>query len=189
MKPITLEMCAFGPYGDRAEVDFGPDQHLFDGLADSRADGVTALAELEVLVGQARVGVIGLRSVLADGSYLMLIGSPAEMQASGGMPLSVGRLDTSDGNFVLREVTASEFLLPGESTPVVDPDIVELLEYMLTDPNPFGFGTLEYVREASRSKELNSEPAPFVVIEVVGMGKVNGSEQSGSPWCTSSTTW
>ncbi len=108
-----------------AGVDFGPEEHLFDGLADSRADGVTALAELEVLVGQARVGVIGLRSVLLDGTYLMLIGSPAEMQAAGGMPLSVGRLDTSDGNFVLREVTASEFLLPGESTPVVDPDIAE----------------------------------------------------------------
>ena len=30
-----------------AGVDFGPDEHLFDGLADSRADGVTALAELE----------------------------------------------------------------------------------------------------------------------------------------------
>ena len=45
----------------------------------------------------------------------------------------------------------------------------ELLEYLLTDPTPFGFQRLEYVREASRSKELNDMRVPFVVISASGM--------------------
>ncbi len=45
----------------------------------------------------------------------------------------------------------------------------DLLEYMLSDPNPFGFERLEYVREASRSKELNGLKVPFVVISASGM--------------------
>ena len=46
-----------------------------------------------------------------------------------------------------------------------------LLEYMLTDPNPFGFERLEYVREAKRSKELNGMRVPFVVISASGMAE------------------
>lgn len=45
----------------------------------------------------------------------------------------------------------------------------DLLEYMFEDPNPFGFERLEYVREASRSKELNGLRVPFVVISASGM--------------------
>lgn len=45
----------------------------------------------------------------------------------------------------------------------------DLLEYMLSDPNPFGFERLEYVREASRPKELNGLAVPFVVISASGM--------------------
>ena len=47
----------------------------------------------------------------------------------------------------------------------------KLLEYMLTDDNPFGFERLEYVREASRSKELNGMRVPFVVISASGMAE------------------
>ena len=47
----------------------------------------------------------------------------------------------------------------------------DLLEYMLTDPNPFGFARLEYVREAARSKELNGLRVPFVVISASGMAE------------------
>ena len=47
----------------------------------------------------------------------------------------------------------------------------DLLEYMLTDPNPFGFERLEYVREAARSKELNGMTVPFVVISASGMAE------------------
>src|SRR5690606_37220883 len=40
----------------------------------------------------------------------------------------------------------------------------ELLDYMLTDDDPFGFERLEYVREASRSKELNGMRVPMVIL-------------------------
>lgn len=47
----------------------------------------------------------------------------------------------------------------------------DLLDYLLTDPNPFGFARLEYVREAARSKELNGLHVPFVVISASGMAE------------------
>ncbi len=42
-------------------------------------------------------------------------------------------------------------------------------ELMLTDPDPFGFEKLEYVRSVERSKELNSIRVPMVVISASGM--------------------
>ncbi|MDX1419214.1 MAG: MBL fold metallo-hydrolase [Rubricoccaceae bacterium] len=47
----------------------------------------------------------------------------------------------------------------------------ELLDYMLTDDNPFGFERLEYVREASRSKELNGMAVPMVILSASGMAE------------------
>ncbi len=47
----------------------------------------------------------------------------------------------------------------------------DVLHVMLTDPNPFGFARLEYVREAERSKELNDLKTPFVVISASGMAE------------------
>ena len=47
----------------------------------------------------------------------------------------------------------------------------DLLAYIQTDPNPFGFERLEYVREAARSKELNEITTPFVVISASGMAE------------------
>jgi metallo-beta-lactamase family protein len=38
-----------------------------------------------------------------------------------------------------------------------------------TDPDPFGFERLEYVREAARSKQLNEMAMPMVVISASGM--------------------
>src|SRR5690606_17972456 len=46
-----------------------------------------------------------------------------------------------------------------------------LLDYMLTDDNPFGFERLEYVREASRSKALNEMHVPMVIISASGMAE------------------
>ena len=46
-----------------------------------------------------------------------------------------------------------------------------LLDYMLTDDNPFGFERLEYVREASRSKALNGMHIPMVIISASGMAE------------------
>ena len=106
-----------------ATVDFGPDQHLLASLAESREDGVVALGELSVLTEQALVGVIGLESLLADGEFLLLVGSPSETQAAGGMPLSVGKLRTNAGNLELVSIEASEDLFPVGGSSVVDPDI------------------------------------------------------------------
>ncbi|HLA62955.1 MAG TPA: MBL fold metallo-hydrolase, partial [Rhodothermales bacterium] len=47
----------------------------------------------------------------------------------------------------------------------------ELMQYMLEDPNPFGFERLEYVREAARSKELNGMRVPMVIISASGMAE------------------
>ena len=47
----------------------------------------------------------------------------------------------------------------------------ELLDYMLKDPDPFGFERLEYVREASRSKELNGMTVPMVILSASGMAE------------------
>lgn len=47
----------------------------------------------------------------------------------------------------------------------------DLLEYMLTDENPFGFERLEYVREAARSKELNGMKVPMVIVSASGMAE------------------
>ncbi len=47
----------------------------------------------------------------------------------------------------------------------------ELLDYLMTDPNPFGWERLEYVRDAARSKELNGLRVPFVVISASGMAE------------------
>lgn len=44
-----------------------------------------------------------------------------------------------------------------------------LREYMLRDPNPFGFGRLTYVREAEDSKKLNASSLPMVIISASGM--------------------
>ena len=45
----------------------------------------------------------------------------------------------------------------------------ELREYMLTDPLPFGFDKLNYIRQAERSKELNTMREPMVIISASGM--------------------
>ncbi|MFN3596392.1 MAG: MBL fold metallo-hydrolase RNA specificity domain-containing protein [Rubricoccaceae bacterium] len=47
----------------------------------------------------------------------------------------------------------------------------DLLELLRTDPDPFGFGRLEYVREAARSKQLNELAMPFVVLSASGMAE------------------
>jgi metallo-beta-lactamase family protein len=47
----------------------------------------------------------------------------------------------------------------------------DLLDYMLTDDNPFGFERLEYVREARRSKELNGMHVPMVIVSASGMAE------------------
>ncbi len=106
-------------------ADFGPDHHLLASLADSRNDGVVGLGELSVLTEQARVGVVGLESLLADGEFLLIVGSPSETQAAAGMPLSVGKLVTQDGDLRLASINASENLFPVAGSRVIDDDIAD----------------------------------------------------------------
>ena len=47
----------------------------------------------------------------------------------------------------------------------------DLLDYLMTDPNPFGWGRLEYVREVERSKALNGMAVPMVIISASGMAE------------------
>ena len=44
-----------------------------------------------------------------------------------------------------------------------------LLEYMTTDPNPFGFNSLAYIRDVAQSKKLNESKDPCVIISASGM--------------------
>jgi len=45
----------------------------------------------------------------------------------------------------------------------------DLHEYLLLDPNPFGFNDLQYVRDVQVSKSLNSSKEPCIIISSSGM--------------------
>ncbi len=45
----------------------------------------------------------------------------------------------------------------------------DVLDVMENDPDPFGFGSLHYIRKTSESKSLNSSDAPMVIISASGM--------------------
>ena len=45
----------------------------------------------------------------------------------------------------------------------------EVLNYMLTDPDPFGFANLTYIRKAEDSKKLNTLAGPAIIISASGM--------------------
>ncbi|HET9948369.1 MAG TPA: MBL fold metallo-hydrolase [Longimicrobiales bacterium] len=47
----------------------------------------------------------------------------------------------------------------------------DLRDYILHDPNPFGFSRLTYVREAEDSKKLNGSRLPMVIISASGMAE------------------
>jgi len=44
-------------------------------------------------------------------------------------------------------------------------------EYLKSDPDPFGFHKLQYIREASKSKELNHLKTPAIIISASGMAE------------------
>jgi metallo-beta-lactamase family protein len=45
----------------------------------------------------------------------------------------------------------------------------DLNEYMLTDPDPFGFNSLKYIRDVNQSKMLNESKKPCIIISSSGM--------------------
>jgi len=46
-----------------------------------------------------------------------------------------------------------------------------IIEYMKTDPNPFGFSNLIYIRDVEDSKHLNDLPDPCIIISASGMAE------------------
>ena len=54
---------------------------------------------------------------------------------------------------------------------------------MLTDPDPFGFNSLHYIKEVEDSKRLNSYNKPCVIISPSGMDIP--SRKTAKPDCTS----
>ncbi len=46
----------------------------------------------------------------------------------------------------------------------------ELCDYMLRDPNPFGFNSLHYTRKVEESKAINDLKGPAIIISASGMG-------------------
>lgn len=45
----------------------------------------------------------------------------------------------------------------------------DILRYMQSDPNPFGFNSLHYIRDVEASKRLNDKEGPCVIISASGM--------------------
>ena len=45
----------------------------------------------------------------------------------------------------------------------------DLLNYMINDPNPFGFNELHYVRSVDRSKSINDLEGPAIITSASGM--------------------
>ncbi len=45
----------------------------------------------------------------------------------------------------------------------------DILEYMQTDPNPFGFRKLKYTKKADESKAINNMKGPCIIISASGM--------------------
>ncbi|MEO0341219.1 MAG: MBL fold metallo-hydrolase, partial [Bacteroidota bacterium] len=45
----------------------------------------------------------------------------------------------------------------------------DLAEYMLIDPNPFGFNRLKYIKRTEDSKALNDDKGPAIIISSAGM--------------------
>ncbi len=45
----------------------------------------------------------------------------------------------------------------------------DILEYMVTDPNPFGFRRLKFTRKAEASKAINNYEGPAIIISASGM--------------------
>jgi metallo-beta-lactamase family protein len=45
----------------------------------------------------------------------------------------------------------------------------DILEYMIDDPNPFGFNDLKYIRKTEDSKKLNYLDGPAIIISASGM--------------------
>lgn len=106
-----------------ATADLGPTENLLGPLADARADLAEQLASLTVDAAEYETITTGLASFFDDSIYLVLGANNSEMQLGGGMPLSVGRVVTVNGDFELPGLTPSAELFPVAERSVVDDDV------------------------------------------------------------------
>jgi metallo-beta-lactamase family protein len=47
----------------------------------------------------------------------------------------------------------------------------QISQYILSDPNPFGFNNLTYITDVEASKALNLKPEPCIIISASGMAE------------------
>jgi len=111
-------------------ADLGPSDHLFAQVADARSDVATALADNQEEVRAGRDALVAIRRMLDGGTYLLLGANNAEMRTAGGMVLSIGSIDTFDGDFRLNRITPTNERFPVPESPVVDADIDALWGFL-----------------------------------------------------------
>ncbi len=175
--------------------DLGPEENLVAPLAAARLELGDQLLELNGLSRRYEVITAGLASFLNGGSYLLLGTNNAEMRIGSGMHLSIGRLDTSDGEFELLDITPAADLAPVPGATVVDPSIERLWGFLdlETDFRKLGYSAqfdkfvgpqaLELWR-ATQNEELDGVILidPFVLEALVGvLGEVSVGGRSYGP--------
>jgi predicted transcriptional regulator len=121
-----LSRLSAGAEARLRSVELGPGRALVGPLASKRR-------ELEEKLGEARRGLRdsgkaleGLAALLAGPRrYLVLAANNSEMRAGSGMFLSAGELETSNGDFSLKEFrpTADLLLSPEAAPPIEDADL------------------------------------------------------------------
>ena len=107
-----------------ADTDLGPDEALVASLADARVrlgnERDTAVATITEAV-EAADGLIDF--LRGPRRYLLMASNNAEMRAGAGMILQIGELTTSDGEFELSNLEATEQLLLDQPAATMDPDV------------------------------------------------------------------
>ena len=112
-----------------SSVRIGPGRALVGPLASKRRELVEELGEARSGLGDGRTALEGLAAVLeGPRRYLVLAANNSEMRAGSGMFLSVGELQTSNGDLALSEFRPSGELVlaPHVAPQIEDPDMAAL---------------------------------------------------------------
>ncbi|MFT7600164.1 MAG: hypothetical protein ACI8TP_003105 [Acidimicrobiales bacterium] len=108
-----------------ARVDAGPDENLIQRLVDARVEFEQRRVDLGDTTSSLRAIVVGLAAMFDDSDYLLLGANPAEMRLAGGMILSVGEMNISEGRIELPGLTPAADLFPVRDVDVLDEDIAD----------------------------------------------------------------
>ena len=107
-------------------ADLGPDTELLPALADGRFELGTRLLDLQEQARRYRLIASGMALFLDGSTYLLAGANNAEMRLGTGMFLSIGRLETSDGDFELPGLTPAADFVPITGASVLDPDVARM---------------------------------------------------------------